>query len=242
MKDAKPSYNINRLNSLVLKWGARARAEEPNTSDLLALFIHSTLLADASTEMADNAMQKIRSQNVDFNEFRVSLVDEMVAVIGVKYPDAFQRMRGLRMTMFDLFRRHHKVSLDQLIAKPTKDVKIYMENLEGMPPFVSTRFLLLGFGYPSVPVDWTTIDFLMHEEVLNEPIEPAQLMKEWSKKFKSERARAIHFALVAGTDAFHAGGKASKARKARESTPKLSGAAAASAEAAKKGKASIRSR
>ena len=233
MKDAKVSFNINRLNTLVRKWSARARSEEPNTSDLLALMVHSSLLCDASTEMADTAIQKIRSHNVDFNEFRVNLVDEMVGTIGVKYPDAFERMRHLRMTMFDLFRRHHKVSLDQLVGKPKRDVKIYVENLEGMPTYVVARFMLLGFDFPGVPVDWTTIDWLVQEEVLPESVEPEALMKVWAKKFRAERARAIHFALVAATDSFHNSGKAAAARKVREGTRKLGGAAAASVARAK---------
>ena len=240
MKESKVPFNINRLNSFVRKWSARARSEEPNTSELMALLIHSSLLADATTEMADNAMQRVRSQNVDFNEFRVNLVDEMVTSIGVKYPDAFERMRHLRMTMFDLFRRHHKVSLDQLIGKPKKDVKTYIENLEGMPHFVATRFLLLGFDSPGVPVDWTTIDLLVHEEILSEPTEPDVLMKAWAKKFKSDRAKSIHFALQAAKDGFLDSGKAAAARKSRESTRKLSGAAAASAQAAKKVKTTLR--
>jgi hypothetical protein len=240
VKDAKVPFNINRLNSFVRKWSARARTEEPNTSELMALLIHSSLLADATTEMADHAMQRIRSQNVDFNEFRVNLVDEMVNTLGVKYPDAFERMRNLRMSLFDLFRRHHKVSLDQLIGKPRKDVKTYVDNLEGMPHFVATRFLLLGFENAGVPIDWTTIDLLVHEEILGEAVEPEALMRTWAKKFKAERAKAIHFALQAAKDAFIDSGKATTARKARESTRKLSGAAAASAEAAKKSKAPAR--
>lgn len=246
MTEKKPQFNINRLNSLVKKYSAKARTEEPNKADLLALLIHSSLLSDATTEMADTAMQRIRSQNVDFNEFRVNLVDEMVTTIGTKYPDAFDRMRRLRMTLFDLFRRHHKVGLDQLIDKPKRDVRIYMENLEGMPTYVVARFMLLGFDVALVPVDWTTVDFLVHEEVLPEPIDPKLLTEIFAKQFKTDRARTMHFAFLAACDHFHNSGKAEVARKARESTKKLGGAAAASAakakaSAARKAKASSRS-
>ena len=156
-------------------------------------------------------------------------------------------MRGLRMTFFDLFRRHHKVTLDQLIGKPKKDVKIYMENLEGMKTYAVARFMLLGFEFPGIPVDWTTIDWLVEQEVLPEEVEPEALMKLWAKTFKAERAKTIHFALVAATDSYHNSGKASAARKAREAKPKLGGAAAAAvakakAAAAKGSKAGVRSR
>ena len=242
MTEKKQAFNINRLNSLVKKYSARARGEEPNATDLLGLMIHSSLLYDATTEMADAAIQRIRSRNVDFNEFRVNLVDEMVTTIGVKYPEGFERMRGLRRTLFDLFRRHHKVSLEQLVGKPKRDVRTYLENLEGMPSYVVSRTMLLGFDVPLVPIDLTTVDMLIHYEVLTEAVKPSELTETFAKKFSSDRATLMHFALVAATDTFHDSGKAEAARIARESVKKPSGAAAASAAASAKKKAKEASR
>ena len=233
MTEKKPAFNINRLNSLVKKYSARARTEEPNVADLTALLIHSSLLYDATTEMADTAMQRVRSRNVDFNEFRVNLVEEMVTTIGLKYPDGFGRMRRLRMTLFDLFRRHHRVSLEQLVGKPKKDVRIYLENLEGMRTYAVSRMMLLGFDVALVPIDQTTVDMLVHYEVLPEDMKPSSLTELFAKKFKSDRARQMHFALVAAADAFHTSGRAEEARIKREATKKPRGAAATSAEHAK---------
>ncbi len=233
MTEKKPPYNINNLNSLVKKYGGRARTEEPNASDLTALLIHSSLLFDATVEMADAAMQRIRSRNVDFNEFRVNLVEEMVTTIGAKYPDGFGRMRRLRMTLFDLFRRHHRVSLEQLVGKPKRDVRIYLENLEGMRSYVVARLMLIGFEVAMVPIDQTTVDMLVHYEVLAEDMKPSALADLLGKKFSAERARQIHFALVAAADAFQDSGRAEEARVARESVRKLRGAAAIAVEKAK---------
>ncbi len=241
MTEKKPPFNINNLNSLVKKYGARARTEEPNAAELTALLIHSSLLFDATTEMADTAMQRIRSRNVDFNEFRVNLVEEMVTTIGAKYPDAFGRMRRLRMTLFDLFRRHHRVGLEQLIGKPKRDVRIYLENLEGMKSYVVSRVMLIGFEVSMVPIDQTTVDLLVHYEVLPEDMKPVALSELFSKKFSADRARQIHFALVAATDAFHSSGKADTARIARESVKQLRGAAATAVEKAK-AKAEVKSK
>ena len=229
MTEKKPALNINRMNSLVKKYGAKARTEEPNAADLTALLIHSSLLYDATTEMADASMQRIRSRNVDFNEFRVNLVEEMVTTIGAKYPDGFGRMRRLRMTLFDLFRRHHRVSLEQLVGKPKRDVRIYLENLEGMRSYVVSRIMLIGFDVALVPIDQTAVDLLVHYEILPEDTKPSVVTELFAKKFKSDRARQIHFALVAATDAFHTSGRAEEARTTRETMKKPRGAAATSA-------------
>lgn len=197
MTEKKPAFNINRLNSLIKKYSARARTEEPNVADLTALLIHSSLLYDATTEMADTAMQRVRSRNVDFNEFRVNLVEEMVTTIGLKYPDGFGRMRRLRMTLFDLFRRHHRVSLEQLVGKPKRDVRIYLENLEGMRTYAVSRMMLLGFEVALVPIDQTTVDMLVHYEVLPEDMKPSSLTELLQRNLRViARGKCISHSLL----------------------------------------------
>jgi len=84
-----------------------------------------------------------------------------------------------------------------------------------------------------VPIDQTTVDLLVHYEVLPEDMKPSALTELFAKKFKSDRARQMHFALVAAADAFHNSGRAEEARIKREATKKPRGAAATSAEHAK---------
>ena len=119
------------------------------------------------------------------------------------------------------------------MGKPKRDVRIYLENLEGMRTYAVSRMMLLGFEVALVPIDQTTVDLLVHYEVLPEDMKPSALTELFAKKFKSDRARQMHFALVAATDAFHNSGRAEEARIKREATKKPRGAAATSAEHAK---------
>jgi len=241
MKDRKPHFNINRFNSLIKKWTPKARTEEPNSGDLVALFIHSSLLYDATLEQADAALTRIRSRNVDFNEFRVNLVEEMVQTIGPKFPEGFSRMRRVRSTLADVFRRHHKVSLEQLVGKPKRDVRTYLEHLDGMPTYVSSRMMLIGFGVALVPIDQTTVDLMRHTEVLVDDATPMEFAAALERRFSQERALQIHYALTAAVDHFHNSGRAEEARKAREAKPKLRGAVKQAVERAKSRRGSRRS-
>ncbi|NBX35949.1 MAG: hypothetical protein EBR10_01825 [Planctomycetes bacterium] len=234
MKDRKTHFNINRFNSLIKKWTPKARTEEPNSGDLVALFLHSSLLYDATLEQADAALARIRSRNVDFNEFRVNLVEEMVQTINPKFPEAFSRMRRVRSTLADVFRRHHKVSLDQLVGKPKRDVRTYLEHLDGMPTYVSSRMMLVGFEVALVPIDQTTVDLMRHTEVLVDDATPAEFAAALERRFSLERALQVHHALTAAVDHFHTSGRAEEARKERESKPKPRGAVRQAMERAKK--------
>lgn len=238
MRAQHPHFNINRFNSLVKKWSAKARQEEPNSGDLVALFLHSSLLYDSTTDHADSALARIRSRNVDFNELRVNLVEDMVQTVGVKYPDAFSRMRRVRSTLADVYRRHHKVSLEQLVGKPKRDVRIYLEHLDGMPTYVASRMMLLGFQVALVPVDQSMVDLMVHHEVLEEAVTPNEFAAALEKRFSSDRALQVHHALTAALDHFHESGKAEEARTEREAKPKPRGAVAQAIKRAKAARAS----
>ncbi len=208
--------NQTKFNALWKKHAAKARVTEPNAADLVALLVHSSLLYDATRKQADEATQRIRSSSVDWNEFRVNHVDDMVGIIGVRYPDAFARMKRLRMSLNDVYLRHHRVSLDILVGKPKRDVRTYLENLEGMPAYVVARFMLLAMGVPLIPVDQTLVDLLVHAGALAEPADPLLVSEALAKVVRADKAAEVHAALVVATDDFWTSGKALKVRKDRE--------------------------
>jgi len=212
----KINVNQTKFNALWKKHAAKARVTEPNAADLVALLVHSSLLYDATRKQADEATQRIRSSSVDWNEFRVNHVDDMVGIIGARYPEAFARMKRLRMSLNDVYLRHHRVSLDILVGKPKRDVRIYLENLEGMPAYVVARFMLLAMGVPMIPVDQTLVDMLAHAGVLAEPADPLLVSEAIAKVVRADKAAEVHAALVVATDEFLTSGKALKVRKDRE--------------------------
>jgi endonuclease III len=212
----KINVNQTKFNALWKRHSAKARVTEPNAADLVALLVHSSLLYDATRKQADEATQRIRSSSVDWNEFRVNLVDDMVGIVGVRYPDAFARMKRLRMSLNDVYLRHHRVSLDMLVGKPKRDVRTYLENLEGMPAYVVARFMLLAMGVPLIPVDQTLVDLLVEKEVLSEPADPVLVGEALAKVVRPDKAAEVHASLVVATDEFWTSGKALKVRKDRE--------------------------
>ena len=212
----KINVNQTKFNALWKRYAPKARVTEPNAADLVALLVHSSLLYDATRKQADESTQRIRSSSVDWNEFRVNHVDDMVGIIGMRYPDAFARMKRLRMSLNDVYLRHHRVSLDMLVGKPKRDVRTYLENLEGMPAYVVARFMLLAMGVPLIPVDQALVDLLVDKGVLGEPADPLLVSEALAKVVRPDKAAEVHASLVVATDEFWTSGKALKVRKDRE--------------------------
>jgi hypothetical protein len=122
---------------------------EPVLSEML----RSVLAWEAPAAKAATALKKIESHVVDYNELRVCLPDEMVSMIGERYPRALERSQRLRAMLGELYSRTHAVSLEHLTSMSKREARLYLDSLEGMTPFVAARVTLLCMGCHAAPID-----------------------------------------------------------------------------------------
>ncbi|MBM4052636.1 MAG: hypothetical protein FJ270_07865 [Planctomycetes bacterium] len=215
MTAKKPQFHPSKFSSLIKRHAQPEHTADPNAVDPVALLISSFLMYDAPSHMAVAAMQKIRSATVDFNEFRISLVTEMVQMIGVRYPRAEERCKALRRVLYDIFRHHHKVSLAHLEGHPKQHIRAYLDNLDGMIAYVSNRVCLLRFNVHAIPVDQTTHELLVEEGALSPTVTLSAAAGVLERNIRAGHGLGSYFALQAAADKRHAGGpRAAKPEKA----------------------------
>jgi endonuclease III len=200
----KSDLAIGKFNQLI-KSHATTAPKVPE--DLVELLVESFMMADATDEQGQTAFHKLLKAAVDLNDLRAMLVKEQVAVIGVRYPLAWDRCQLMRRTLMDIYKREHKVSLERLRGVTKREAKTYVEGLAGVTPFVAARTLLLGLGIHGVPVDQATVDVLVEAEVLAEPGDPVEVAGILGRQVRAEDAVEAHTALRRATDRFLASGR-----------------------------------
>jgi hypothetical protein len=158
----------------------RLRAEHPHAADcslescpeghdpLVWQLVFAFMAWEASTAKAGPATRKLHAGVIDYNEMRVCLADELVAMIGERYPRAAERVQRLRSTLNEIYRREHAVTLHHLAQMPKRDARAYLESLEGMPPYVAARMMLLTFGGHAFPLDERIYHTLQEESAMPE--------------------------------------------------------------------------
>lgn len=133
------------------------RQDEPSPLDssqpLLALFVRSFLLWDSTCAKALQAMRRIEQAMVDFNDLRVCLPDELVAILGERYPRAGERALALRGSLNALYAMEHTLSLEHLARMDEAAQGEYLALLPSTPAFVNSRLRMLGLGGHFAPVD-----------------------------------------------------------------------------------------
>jgi len=158
------SNPTNRLNSLVRRLRAQhpgvalERASSlspvPEWSDAaLDEFLLSFFMWESTTAKARAALRRVRECVVDYNELRVCLPHELADLMGERYPRAQERTERLHASLTDLYRREHAMSLARLADAPKRDALAYLASLEGAPPYVCARVMLVSLAGHAVPVD-----------------------------------------------------------------------------------------
>jgi len=206
-----------KFASLLKRVMKNAPAQEPafpDADDPVAVLIQSFLLWESETEGALACYERLRDGFVDYNDLRVSLPYEIVRITGQTDPRALDRSQRLRAVLNDIYRREHAVNLDRLRECGKRDVRKYLDDLEGMVLFVAARTALLAFDSHAVPVDDQLRAQLIEEEAAEEGVDLAELAQWLSRQVKAADGRAAHFALQAWSDEADRSLKASAASTA----------------------------
>jgi hypothetical protein len=159
---------------------------------VMAEFLRSFLMWEASTSKAEAALRRLLAGCVDVNDLRVSLTDELVELIGPGYPKAEERCERLKAALFGLFRRENVMRLSHLLEKPKREARTYLEALPETPAYVISRTFLMALDGHAVPADQRLTTRLIQERVL-EPDTSADEAASWLERtVRAGDAREAH--------------------------------------------------
>jgi len=216
------SAYISRFNA-VLKKVLKAHAEQPpEPAEPITQLIHAFLQWNATQRQAELAYSRVMEAMVDANDLRISFVDEVIGLLGPRYPMVDERAARLHDALQEVFVREHGMTLTSLATKPKKDARTYLDSLPGMTPFVAAQVMLLCFGAHAVPVDDRLNDLLREAGAIDEDATPAETEAFIGRRIKSGEAPQVHAALQAWVDA---GSKRVKVATTKKKTSKKTTAA-----------------
>jgi len=137
-----------------------AEGGDPIVQELLLSF----LAWESGPARAEAALKRLVHAVVDYNELRVCLPDELVTIIGERYPRGLERCARMRSALNEVYRREHAVTLQPLTVMPKRDAWQYLASLEGVPGFVAARVTLLSLSGHAFPLDERLLGLLRDEK------------------------------------------------------------------------------
>lgn len=174
--------------------------EEADELEPIAEMVFSFMMWNATARQADTAFGKIMSQVVDLNELRVSLTNEIIEMIGVRYPDAQNRVIRMLQSMMEVYEREYDYKMGSLANKSKREQREYLDTLPGMTPFVAARVALLSFGAHAMPVDDRLLTLLTKAGVFEPGTTPADAENWLTRQVKAGDAMDAYLALQEWAD------------------------------------------
>jgi hypothetical protein len=164
------------LRSLRTKLG---KVNRPPTGDAITQMILGVFSRDVPDSKAREALDRLRSLVVDYNELRVVPPIEMAGMVGA-LPEARVKCEDLSRALNKVFTHEHEVSLERLAELPRKEVLAYLESIDGLDPYSRARVRLLGLQQHAVPLDEAMWAYARKTEIVDRrcPLEEAQAFLE----------------------------------------------------------------
>ncbi len=221
-----------KLAALIASIAAPAEADAATMPPLegiepvLAEFIFSFLLWETTPKQASAGTTKLIGSFIDLNELRISLPDELAAILGSRYARAAERTLRLRMALNQIFLLEHEMSLARLRELSKRDARQYLIDLPGVPQFVAARVSLLALGAHAFPLDDRLFQLLVSRDVASAE-QSADECSQWlERQFRAgEAAEAylkLEHAASTRTKSARKPAKESNGKAANKASPKRS--------------------
>ena len=189
-----------KVSTLLRKLSPGKVRSEPDADDPIGVLIYSFLLWESTSTKASAGWTKLQGSVVDFNELRVCMPAELAEIAGDTSDLALDRSARLRAALRDIYNREHGVHLTSLGELKKAEIRHYIESLDGMVPFVSTRVLSMCFGIRGVPVDEQLKQLLVESDAVDPGADVFEINAWLSRSVKLDDSDNTHRSFQAWVD------------------------------------------
>lgn len=179
------------VNSLRNKHG---RVPPVQVGDPITQLVVGILTRDAPEPKAYEALERLKSLVVDYNELRVIPAIELAQQLG-DFNDARLKAEDIGRALNWIFAREHDVSLDHLLEASQRDTLAYLARVEGLEPYTIARIRLLGLKQRAFPLDEAMWAYARQMKIIN-PRSPLDEAQQFIERHVPEEQLLEVFALM----------------------------------------------
>jgi hypothetical protein len=155
------------------------KVNRPSRGDAVTQMILGIFARNLPESKAREALDRLRGMVVDYNELRVVAALELAEMLG-DYPDVRLKCEDVSRALNSIFAHEHNVSLDRIADLPKKEMRAYLEQIEGLDAYTRARIQLQGFQRHAIPLDEAMWAYARDVRIVDRrcPLEEAQQFLE----------------------------------------------------------------
>ncbi len=205
MKDGKDySKKVQKLyRSLKRKYPAVQKVVYDEPVDAL---VYGIVSAELSEPAAQSAMKRLADYFVDWNDLRISRVEEIVETLG---PEASARdiASALTSALRTVFNKYNMVSLKALYKMSKRPAKVFIEKIEGVNRFAVDFCMLTSLHGHAIPLTKKMIEYLRSSQLVHEGADEQEIEGFLARQISAENAYEFYSLLRRQSEEREAKGK-----------------------------------
>ena len=227
-----------KIKQAYSKFRGSGPKDAPEPRPPVEQMILGVLSQETSIVRAEKALVRILEDMVDFNELRVSTPAEVAASIGKHIPRSVHHAKALLTVLDAVYQLEYTITLDHLSSKGVREVKAYLQNLDGMTPYAMASVMLWSLGGHAIPVNDVALEFLKANDLVDANASGAEVQAFLERHISSADAKGfcldLDAAVASNFSIANGKPKAAKAAKAGGSTKKKASSAKSATKKTKK--------
>jgi endonuclease III len=146
---------------------AHPKTEPVTYEDPIDALIYGILSEQVRDSVAQTAVTGIKNTFIDWNDLRVSRVEEIVEVFGEDTPDTRNTGAALTMALRAIFDTYHTLSLQALRKMGKRPAKQVLDQLQGASRFCVNYCMLTSLQAHAIPLTESMVEYLKRNEIVD---------------------------------------------------------------------------
>ena len=141
--------------------------------------VHSIVYAIISAELSEKAtklaMTRFADHFIDWNDLRVSRVEEIVEVLGKDTPATKEIASTITKVLRAIFDEYHKVNLETLKKIGKRPARQALEKIDGLSRFAVDYCMLVSLRGHAIPLTHKMLEYLRNNELVDPDADEQQI-------------------------------------------------------------------
>ena len=173
----------------------RPKVQPAPYDEVVDSIIYAILSAELSEKSAETAMSRFIEHFIDWNDLRVSRVEEIVEVLGKDTPATKEIASTITKVLRAIFDDYHKVNLEMLKKIGKRPARQALEKIDGLSRFAVDYCMLVSLRGHAIPLTHKMLDYLRNNELVDPEADEQQIAGFLTKQIPAKSGYNFYMLL-----------------------------------------------
>jgi hypothetical protein len=184
---------------------------------ILDAVIYGIVSEKFSLKETESALKQFSEYFVDWNDLRVSRIEEIAEMLGADTPENRQNAMILTKVLQRVFNENHQMSMESLRKLGKRQARQKLEKIEELSKFVVDYCMLTALDSHAIPITEKMIEYLKRNELVDEHADGPTIEGFLSKQISAKNG--YEFYMLLRNESETARLSSSKSQKATRRSP-----------------------